>query len=136
MELQSAEKTIEVPDLVNEKILYRFTEKQFLDFLYQEKRCSTNVIEGRHFQNLVFCAGRRSGKSSISAAIADYEFYKLLKKVNPSRYYNQAPGETSNECDFLVGWGGWAVLQLNKQIELCRKTFICDFGGWVSFLVF
>lgn len=35
---------------------------------------------------------------------------------------------TSNECDFLVGWGGWAVLQLNKQIELCRKTFICDFG--------
>lgn len=93
MELQSAEKTIEVPDLVNEKILYRFTEKQFLDFLYQEKRCSTNVIEGRHFQNLVFCAGRRSGKSSISAAIADYEFYKLLKKVNPSRYYNQAPGD-------------------------------------------
>ena len=93
MPLQTTEKNIEVPDLVNEKILYRFNEKQFLDFLYQEKRCSTNEIEGRYFQNLIFCAGRRSGKSSISAAIADYEFYKLLKKGNPSVYYNQAPGD-------------------------------------------
>lgn len=93
MPLERGDKNIEVPDIVNEKILYRFDEAQFLDFLYQEGRCSTNVVEGRRFQNLVFCAGRRSGKSSISAAIADYEFYKLLKKPDPSRYYNQTPGD-------------------------------------------
>ena len=93
MTLLNGEKTIEVPDIVNERILYRFTERQFLDFLYQEGRCSTNVVEGRHFQNLIVCAGRRGGKSSISAAIADYEFYKLLKKGNPSKAYNQTPGD-------------------------------------------
>ena len=85
-------KTIEVPDVVNEHVLYRFTEYEFLRFLYAEKRCNVEVTEGKIFQNLILACGRRSGKSTLSACISDYELYKLLMRPDPAMYYDQQPG--------------------------------------------
>lgn len=89
--LDDTQKTIHVPDITNEKILYEFTEKDFLEWLYAEGRCNTDVTEGKQFHELVLVVGRRSGKSLLAACISDYEMYKLIKRSNPSAYYNFPP---------------------------------------------
>ena len=62
LSLDDTEKNIVVPDITHEKILYTFTEQEFLHWLYEEGRCNTNEIEGKTFRELVWVAGRRSGK--------------------------------------------------------------------------
>jgi len=84
--------TIDVPDIVNERILYRFNEYDFLQWLYAEKRCNVRETEGHVFQNLILAWGRRSGKSTISGCISNYEMYKLLKRSDPAKYYALNPG--------------------------------------------
>ena len=90
--LDRGEKTIAVPDLVNEHILYRFNERDFLSWLYAEKRCNVEETEGKIWQNLILALGRRAGKSTISACISNYELYKLLKRGDPAKFYEQNPG--------------------------------------------
>lgn len=90
--LDDTGKTIEVPDVVNEHVLYTFTEREFLRWLYAEKRCNVEETEGRVFQNLILAWGRRSGKSLLAACISNYEMYRLLRQPDPARYYNQSPG--------------------------------------------
>lgn len=90
--LDKGERTIEVPDVVNEHVLYRFNERDFLAWLYAEKRCNVEHTEGRIFQNLIFAWGRRSGKSTLAACISNYEMYKLLKRGDPAKYYDCNPG--------------------------------------------
>jgi intein/homing endonuclease len=60
--LDDTKQDIKVPDVINEKILYTFTEKSFLKFLYEEGRCNTDTTEGKIFQELVMPIGRRGGK--------------------------------------------------------------------------
>lgn len=43
----------------------------------------TNWKEGRDYTNLVLCAGRGGGKSTLAAFIAAYEFYKLICYEEP-----------------------------------------------------
>lgn len=90
--LDRGSKTIEVPDVINEHILYRFNEKEFLHWLYAEKRCNVEETEGKIWQNLILAWGRRSGKSTLSACISNYEMYKLLRQIDPAKYYGQNPG--------------------------------------------
>ena len=92
MPLDKGEKTIDVPDIVNEHILYRFNEAEFLHWLYAEKRCNVEFTEGKIWQNLILAWGRRSGKSTLSACISNYEMYKLLKHGDPAKFYDQNPG--------------------------------------------
>lgn len=88
MELDDINKTIEVPDLLNEKILYRMTELEFLDFLYSEGRCNTNEIMGKNFHELVLVVGRRGTKSTLASCVSNYELYKLVKRGDPSGFFN------------------------------------------------
>lgn len=85
-------RNIEIPDIVNEHILYRFTEREFLRWLYAEKRCNVEETEGKIWQNLILAWGRRSGKSLLAACISNYEMYRLLRQPDPAKFYNQSPG--------------------------------------------
>ncbi len=87
MPLDSNSKSIEVPDVLNEKILYRFSEREFLGFLKEEGRCNTDVIEGKNFHELVMVLGRRGTKSTLASCISNYELYKLVKRGDPSEHY-------------------------------------------------
>lgn len=91
MKLDDGEKNIEIPDIVNEHILYRFNEKEFLAWLYAEKRCNVQNTEGQIFQELILAIGRRGTKSTLSSCISNYEMYKLLKYGDPSAYYGFPP---------------------------------------------
>jgi phage terminase large subunit-like protein len=84
-------KNIEVPDVVNDRILFTFTEVEFLQWLYEEGRCNTNIVEGKIFRELILVIGRRSGKSTIASCISNYEMYKLIKRGDPSAYYSFPP---------------------------------------------
>ena len=87
MELNNTEKNIPVPDILNEKTLYNFTERQFLDFLVSEGRCNTNVVEGANFHEMVLVLGRRGTKSTMASCISNYELYKLVKRSDPSKFF-------------------------------------------------
>jgi hypothetical protein len=85
--LDRVSKTIDVPDITNEHILYHFTERNFLKWLYAEGRCNVDDTEGHIFQEVVLAIGRRGTKSSIASFISNYEIYKLVKRGDPSKYY-------------------------------------------------
>jgi phage terminase large subunit-like protein len=89
--LSKGEKTIDVPDIVNEHILYKFNEDEFLKWLYAEKRCNVEVTEGKIFQELILAIGRRGTKSTLASCISNYEMYKLLKRGDPSAFYGFPP---------------------------------------------
>lgn len=88
--LNSTDKIIKVPDIINEKVLYELTETDFLKFLYAEGRCNTDIVEGKIFQELVLAWGRRASKSSLASFISNYELYKLLKMADPNGHYSPA----------------------------------------------
>ena len=85
--LDDQHKTIEVPTITNDKILYRFSEVEFLQWLYDEGRCNTNDLSGKKFTEMVLVFGRRAGKSELASCISCYELYKLVKRGSPSDYY-------------------------------------------------
>lgn len=91
LELDDREPSIPVTDMFNTKVLYRFTEKQFLRYLYEEGRC--NIGEQDHERReLILPIGRRAGKTTLSAIFASYEVYRLLNLYNPQEYYGLPNG--------------------------------------------
>lgn len=65
-----------------------FTEAQYLRYLYDNKRSNIPaVIPGKERREMILSVGRRAGKTTLSAAIAAYETYKLIKKGHPQSYY-------------------------------------------------
>ena len=70
---------------------YQFTEVEYMRYLYNEGRCNIKE-QGHERHELVLPIGRRSGKSLISSMIAAYEIYRLLRKINPQRYYGIQDG--------------------------------------------
>jgi phage terminase large subunit-like protein len=85
--LNGTDKNISVPDVTNEKVLYTFTEKDFLKWLYAEGRANTDDTEGRIFQEVVLAVGRRGTKSTLASCVSNYELYKLVKRGDPSKFY-------------------------------------------------
>ena len=64
------------------------TEKEYLQLLFDEGRCNIGqVVPGKERREMVLSIGRRSGKTTISACIAAYETYKLIRKQDPQAYY-------------------------------------------------
>jgi intein/homing endonuclease len=59
--LEDREKTIEVKDMLGTKVLYRFTECEYLKFLYNEGRCNIGAVD-RERRQLILSIGRRGGK--------------------------------------------------------------------------
>jgi len=94
--LDDKNRIIEVPDTINDKILFTFTETEFLNFLYEEGMCNTNTVAGKKFTELILVVGRRGGKSSLASCISCYELYKLVKRGDPSIYYDFPSG--TNIC--------------------------------------
>lgn len=82
---------IRVPDMFNEKVLYEFSEYEYLQYLYNEGRC--NIGEQDHDRReLVLAIGRRAGKTTLSGIFASYEVYRLLNLYNPQEYYGLPNG--------------------------------------------
>lgn len=84
--LESKEKTIEIKDMLGTKVLYRFTEREYLSYLYNEGRCNIGEVD-RERRQLILSIGRRAGKTTLSAIFASYEIYRLLNLQNPQQYY-------------------------------------------------
>lgn len=84
--LEDREKTIKVTDMLGTKVRYHLTEREYLQFLYNEGRC--NISEQDHPRNLLILPiGRRGGKTTLSAIFASYEIYRLLNLHDPQKYY-------------------------------------------------
>jgi phage terminase large subunit-like protein len=93
-------KSIPVPDVVNEKILYEMTESEFAQWLYDEKRCNTKEIgNGKTFRELVLAVGRRGSKSTLASVMSCYEMYKLIKHGDPAAYYGFPPEQRISICN-------------------------------------
>ena len=86
MPLEETEKTIEISDMLGTKVLYRFTEREYLTFLFNEGRCNIGE-QDRERRQLVLSIGRRGGKTTLSSIFASYEIYRLLNLRNPQEYY-------------------------------------------------
>jgi len=89
--LDDTEKTIVIHDMFKTKVLYRFTEVEYLHYLFSEGRC--NIGEQDHVRRqLILAIGRRSGKTTLSAIFASYELYRLISLGNPQEYYGLPNG--------------------------------------------
>lgn len=68
-----------------------FTEAEYLEHLFKEGRSNIRtVIPGQERRNLILSIGRRSGKSTLAAAIGAYEIYRLIHKLDPHTFYGIA----------------------------------------------
>lgn len=89
--LDDKNRTIEIADIFNGSIKYRFTEKDYLKFLYSEQRCNIQEQDYERKQLILAC-GRRGGKTTLSGIFASYEVYRLLNMHNPQDYYGLPAG--------------------------------------------
>ena len=75
--LDNTVRNIQIPDMLNTRVLYRFTEAEYLRFLHDEGRC--NIGDQDHERrDLLLAIGRRAGKTTLSGIFASYEVYRLL----------------------------------------------------------
>lgn len=94
--LDGIDHNIIVKDKFCEKERYRFTEEEYLHFLWNEGRINVKYISGdpkENRQNLLLVIGRRGLKTSSIAVLVAYETYKLLKRVSPQEYYRIMPDD-------------------------------------------
>jgi hypothetical protein len=84
--------TIKIWDEFKTVVKYEFdTEAEFLHWAYEEGKCNIpdwrEIPKGGFRKGVVF-AGRRGGKSELTAAIGGYELYRLLSIRSPQEYYD------------------------------------------------
>lgn len=90
LELDDNNRNIIINDQFNENEKYRFNEKEYASYLFDEGRININEIV-RPYNNIVLVAGRRGGKTLITSCIIAYETYKLLLKFSPQEYFGIMP---------------------------------------------
>ena len=86
----SSNRNIIINDQFNEVERYRFNEKEYIAYLYDEGRINTQEIT-HAYDNIILVAGRRSGKTVLTSCIIAYETYKLLSKYSPQEYFGIMP---------------------------------------------
>ncbi|MHA1170030.1 MAG: hypothetical protein ACTSRU_19550, partial [Candidatus Hodarchaeales archaeon] len=94
--LSDSGRIILIKDRFNEKERYRFTEKEYIHFLYEEGRINIKEVTGDPEEtrpNLLLVIGRRGLKTSSTAILVSFETYKLLRKIFPQKYYNIMPDQ-------------------------------------------
>lgn len=101
---------VEVKDKYAETVLYTFTEREYLEYLFNEGRINIEnwqdlPVDG--FNEAVIFAGRRGGKSQLVSAIADYKLYRLLSIRSPHEHFNLVEGSPI-EFTFLAQDSGGA----------------------------
>ena len=89
--LDGTSKSIRVTDMFNTKVLYEFTEQEYLAYLHSEGRCNIGVQDHER-RELLLAIGRRAAKSTLSGIFASYEVYRLLNLYHPQGYYGLPPG--------------------------------------------
>lgn len=91
--LEDIDKTIDLPDLTNERIIGHFTEREFFDYLVANRRVNRQDYTAGEVQNdLLLCCGRRASKSNIIAIVCAYELHRMIKYENPQAYYGFPSG--------------------------------------------
>ena len=99
LELDGTEKTITLPDEINSRTIGTYTEKEFMQYLIDTGRTNLLTYEPGHpKQNLILNGGRRGTKSSLTSFISNYETYKLIKMINPQKYYGMPDGGEISVC--------------------------------------
>ncbi len=89
--LDNTRRDIVIHDMFKTRLIGKFTEVEYLKYLYNEGRC--NLSEQDHMRRqLVLSIGRRAGKTTLSAIFASYEMYRLLSLGNPQAYYGLPAG--------------------------------------------
>jgi len=81
-------------DVVKDRIVGHFTEKTFMKWMYDNKRCNYPSVPEKPIKELVLVAGRRSGKTLVTSCILGYELYKLIKKGDPAKFYGKPEQQT------------------------------------------
>lgn len=83
-----------IKDELNQHTLYTFySELEFVDFLYEQKRINVNsktyqdFIESKGVSEVVFICGRRASKTTLTSIITCYILYVLLSIKNPHEYF-------------------------------------------------
>jgi hypothetical protein len=82
---------IKVRDVLTGNTRYTFTEKQYLEYLFNQGRCNIGAQDHER-RDLFLALGRRAGKTALSAVFASYEVYRLLNLYNPQAYYGLPDG--------------------------------------------
>jgi len=77
---------VPVHDMFMLNVKYELSEREFLQYLYNEGRCNVKD-QSQIFTDLNLAIGRRGSKSVMTSMIAAYEIYKLLSRHNPHEFY-------------------------------------------------
>lgn len=94
MPLDNTIRDITTWDRTKERVTGKYTEDEFLRFLYDEKRTNVrpeDVVDPKKpFTTIPMVIGRRGTKTTMCGWIAAYEAYRLLRMKNPQKYFNIA----------------------------------------------
>ncbi len=100
--LDAVKKCIEIKDWDSPAVKHHFTEKEYLEYLYDQGRC--NIREQDHVRRqLLLSIGRRAGKTTLSAIFASYELYRLLSLYSPQDYYGLPSGNRIQILSIATG---------------------------------
>jgi phage terminase large subunit-like protein len=124
MPLDDEYKNIPVYNDVRSKLMYTFTQAEFMHFLIEEGRCNqTTYTPGKAFRELVLCAGRRGTKSTLAAVVSNYEVYRLVRMGDPQKYYGFPPGQ-----EICVTCVATSDAQAGVLFGMIRdRSLVCDY---------
>jgi hypothetical protein len=128
---------IQVPDMFGERILYTFTEEQYLHYLFNEGRCNIGT-QDHDRRELVLAIGRRSGKTTLSGIFASYEVYRLLNLYNPQAYYGLPNGNRIQLISVATDkdQAGLLFNEVTSHLAKCQyfEPYVANNTlGWVNF---
>ena len=86
-----------IRDQFNRTVIHTFSEREFLDFLYLEKRININYDEylkrDKPYNEAIFAIGRRGSKTVMSSVISLYTLYLLMRMPDPHEYFRVMPAD-------------------------------------------
>ena len=86
-----------IRDQFNEKTVHTFSEREFLDFLYLEKRINIDFAQyskrDKAYNEAIFAIGRRGSKTVMSSIITLYTLYLLMRLPDPHEYFRVMPAD-------------------------------------------
>jgi len=83
--LDRVNKTIKVTDKFRQKILYEFTEYEYLQYLYSQGRCNVKE-DGKPFLEMAMVMGRRAGKCCNGATLSNFKGlgFRYINEILPT----------------------------------------------------
>jgi len=135
--LDERNKTIQLGGDFNQEVVREFTERDFLQFLYDEGRINISEVDpDRVVKEACWVIGRRGTKTSLAAWITSFELAKLLAIRDPAEYYGLKKGQRvtftnlatgKDQAQELFGDVSFAITNCSlftPHVEDTFKTFI------------